>query len=151
MPTLDIEIRARTGTFAADLAALVRKLALESVQAALGGDAPAVTQAGAAPSRTATKPRGARKTAPRAVPARTTSKLTPRKRASGAKRLPGDIQKLSDKLAAYIAAHPGVGMETIRAALAVPRKELALPAKKLVDARKIRSEGEKRSTRYFPT
>jgi hypothetical protein len=42
-------------------------------------------------------------------------------------------------------------MEAIGKALGLPTRELNLPIKKLLAGKKIRSEGHKRATEYFPT
>ncbi len=60
------------------------------------------------------------------------------------------MAKLTDKLGEYIKANPGRRMEAIAKALGAPTKELNLPVKKLLAAKKIRSEGQKRATEYFP-
>jgi hypothetical protein len=140
MPSAADEIRARIEAFATDLDALVRRTAAEAVRAALGGSSPAV----AAP-------------APAAPPARTrapsraaVSKPAHPKRAHGQKRAPAEIERLVDKLAGYVEVHPGATMATIKNALAVPRDELVLPAKRLIEAGTIRAEGKKQGTRYFP-
>ena len=41
-------------------------------------------------------------------------------------------------------------MEAIGKALGTPTKDLNLPVKKLLAAKKIRVEGQKRATEYFP-
>jgi hypothetical protein len=72
------------------------------------------------------------------------------KRAAGEKRPPAELAKLTDKLGDYVKAHPGERMEAIGKALGVPTRELNLPVKKLLAARRIRTEGHKRATEYFP-
>jgi hypothetical protein len=41
-------------------------------------------------------------------------------------------------------------MEVITKALGTPTRDLNLPIKKLLAAKKIRAEGHKRATEYFP-
>ncbi len=72
------------------------------------------------------------------------------KRAAGEKRPPGELAKLVEKLGDYIKGHPGQRMEQIGKALGTPTKDLTLPVKKLLSAKKIRTQGEKRATEYFP-
>ena len=173
MPNIDDEIRSKLEAFAADLTALVRRLALEAVIAALGtGAAVAVAvTAPAAAKRGRGRPRKAAAPAPAAVPAAKAAKGRPTakaakaapaakapvskrpaapKRAPGAKRPPAELAKLTEKLGEYIKAHPGQRVEAIGKALGAPTKELTLPIKKLLAAKKIRSEGLKRATEYFP-
>ena len=145
MPSIHDEIRARIDAFIAALAPLVRTTAVEAVREALGGVSPAVViPVPAVPPKTRTQ--AARRPAAATAPAPRAAK----RRAPGEKRTPGEIQGLVDKLASYIGGHPGATMETIRDALATASTDLAVPAKKLIAAGKIRAEGEKQFTRYFP-
>jgi hypothetical protein len=167
MQNINDEIRSHTEAFAATLTALVRKAALESVSAALGGvsvAAPAQVPAKRGPGRprkVAAAP--AAKAAPvvKAAPATKATRPAPTaktsfskraaapKRASGEKRPPAELAKLTEKLGEYIKAHPGLRIEPIGKALSTPTKDLSLPIKKLLAAKKIRSEGQKRATEYF--
>ena len=169
MPTIDDEIRSKTMAFATDLAVLVRQAALEAVGAALSGGA---TVAAPVHATAATVKRGrgrpkksaapASAPAPTTPPATTSAKAPPAstargakktaapKRASGEKRPPAELAKLTEKLGDYIKAHPGLRMEVIAKAIGAPPRELHLPATKLIAAKKIRTEGQKRATQYFP-
>ena len=71
------------------------------------------------------------------------------RRAKGAKRDPRLLQALTDKLGDYIKKNPGLRIEQIGKALGTPTKDLALPVKKLVAAKKISTKGQKRATTYF--
>ena len=167
MSTIDDEIRSRTEAFATDLTILVRRMALEAVSSALnaGGNAGGVAartgklaDIAAAPAR-----RGRPKKLVAVVPAakagpvsrqaaKGTASRKPAapKRSSGEKRPPAELAKLTEKLGEYIKAHPGLRMEAIGKALGSPTRELNLPVKKLLAGKKIRSEGHKRATQYFP-
>jgi hypothetical protein len=68
----------------------------------------------------------------------------------GAKRPPGELVKLTERLGGYIKENPGRGIEAIGSALVMPTSELSLPIKKLLAAQKIRCVGAKRATKYFP-
>jgi predicted transcriptional regulator len=72
-------------------------------------------------------------------------------RAPGEKRPPAELAKLTERLGEYIKSNPGRRMEAIGKAIGMPTRELNLPIKKLLAAKKIRSEGHKRATEYFPT
>jgi hypothetical protein len=72
-------------------------------------------------------------------------------RPAGAKRPPAELAKLTDRLGDYIRSNPGQRMEAIGKAMGKPTRELNLPIKKLLAAKKIRSEGHKRATEYFPS
>jgi len=155
MSSADDDLRARIETFTADVTILIRRRALEAVNAALDGVHPAAAAPVApAPAKAHTQaPRTsiARKAAPAALPARPAApRLAARKRFPGKKRPPGEIKALVDKVASYIQGHPGATMEAIRDALDTPSTELAVPTKKLIVAGKIRAQGKKQLTRYFP-
>lgn len=49
----------------------------------------------------------------------------------------------------FVAKHPGLRIEQINGELGSSTNELALPIRKLLAAKAIRSEGSKRSTKYF--
>ncbi len=176
MANIDDEIRSKTEAFVSDLTVLVRRAALESVSAALGGvsggGAHKATVAAAIPvaaKRGPGRPRKVATAAPapvakapavktpvsaKAAPAPAakapvSKKAAAPKRASGEKRPPAELVKLTEKLGEYIKAHPGLRIEFIGKALATPTKDLTLPIKKLLAGKKIRSEGQKRATEYF--
>jgi hypothetical protein len=168
MSNIDDEIRAKTQAFANDLAVLVRRAALEAVATTLGASAPAKATRAAAPAPAAVKRgRGRPKKTTAAAPAKapiaakatSVAKAAPAakpaaakkapKREPGAKRPPAELAKLVDRLGEYIKANPGQRMEAIAKALGEPTKDLTLPVKKLLAAKRIRSEGQKRATEYF--
>jgi hypothetical protein len=163
MSNLDEEIRAKTEAFANDLASLVRRAALEAVASVLGGGqahAPAPVKAAPPPAaRKAPPPRAAAKAAPAPAPkaakAAPASKAAPAKAAAkrplGAKRPPAELAALVEKLAGYIKSNPGHGMEAISKALGASTSDLTLPVKKLLAAKRVRFEGVKRATKYFPS
>lgn len=136
-------------SFAADISAVVRRKALDAVASVLSngaaaprlksgepaGRAHAASRAKATPAAKSAAPRGAAKKAARPP---------------GAKRPPAELVKLTDRLASYIQANPGVRMEAIAKALATPTRDLNLPVKKLLAGKKIRVQGHKRATEYFP-
>ena len=165
MQNIDHEIRAKTDAFVSTLTALIRRAALESVSAALGGAATVAAQAPAVVKRGRGRPRKVVPAAPvkahpavkaapaaKAAPAKATVSRKPvaAKRPFGAKRPPGELVKLTERLGEYIKSHPGLRIEPIGVALAAPTKELSLPITKLLAAKKIRAEGQKRATEYYP-
>jgi hypothetical protein len=79
------------------------------------------------------------------------SKDKPATKKAGAKRDKQDLIDLQERLHQHITASPGLGVEQIGKAIGVSTKDLVLPVKKLLAAKKIRSEGAKRATRYWPT
>lgn len=134
MPTVKDQIRERVEAFAADIAELIRASAMETVAAALGEGVGGGRGRG---RRAAGRPvRGAG----RAVVAR----------AKGAKRPPGEIEKLTAELGSYIKNNPGQRIEQIAQGLGTSTKELTLPVKKLLAKKAIKTRGQKRATQYFP-
>jgi hypothetical protein len=70
-------------------------------------------------------------------------------RGKGAKRDPAELDKLGEAFVAFVTKKPGLRIEQINAELGTSTKDLALPIKKLLAAKAIRTEGAKRSTKYF--
>jgi hypothetical protein len=169
MPTnIDDEIRHKTEAFAKDLTVLVRRAALEAATAALSGATVAAHAAPTAAKRGRGRPRKVAVAAPAAVPAAKAVRGRPAakahkaapaakapvskktQRASGEKRPPAELAKLTDKLGDYIKSNPGRRMEAIGKALGLPTRELNLPIKKLLAAKRVKTQGHKRATEYFP-
>lgn len=123
------EIRDVIESFVEELSALVRSAALQSVTDAFGG--------GAGAARRGRAPRMGKGPAAAA-------------RAKGEKRSPQALAQLVTRLQSEIKAKPGLRMEQIAQALSSSTKELALPAKKLIAEKKIKTKGERRATKYFP-
>ena len=71
-------------------------------------------------------------------------------RPKGAKRDPRVLEALTEKLGAFIKKNPGQRIEEIGKALGTRTKDLVLPVKKLIAAKKVSTKGEKRATKYFP-
>jgi len=130
MPTdVEAEIRARLEQFATRLTALIQQSAMSSVEDAFGGSAPA------------RRGRGGRGAAVAAVRAPRAKK--------GQKRDPGLLEALTEKLGSFIAKNPGLRIEQIGQTLGVATKDLALPVKKLIAAKRVSTKGQKRATTYF--
>lgn len=66
------------------------------------------------------------------------------------KRDPRALAETVDLLGKYIRDFPGRSIEVIGEKLHIPTKELALPVKKLLAAKRIRKTGTRRATRYYP-
>jgi hypothetical protein len=133
--TIDSALRARIDTFTTEITALVRVAALEAVHSALGGTltiAPAKRGPGRLPKDAAQS----------AAPA-------PKRRGRPAKRTPEDVAKTGEAVVAHVAKHPGQSVEQIGKALGQKTKELALPIIRMIEAKKLRTTGERRGTRYF--
>lgn len=74
---------------------------------------------------------------------------TPTKRPHNGKRDPGELKELTDLLYGVIKSRPGQRIEQIAKGLGVTTKSLALPAKKLIAAKRVRTKGNRRATTYW--
>jgi hypothetical protein len=72
------------------------------------------------------------------------------RRPKGAKRPPDEIEQTMAQVQEFIQKHPGLRIEQINKQLGTQTKDLALPLRKLISDGMVRTEGEKRSTQYFP-
>lgn len=61
-----------------------------------------------------------------------------------------EIDAACDALMAEITSRPGQRVEQIGAALSSRTKDLALPLRKLIRDKRVRTEGQRRATKYFP-
>jgi hypothetical protein len=112
--------------FVAQITELARRAAIDTLESAFGGR----VGNGAAVSLVvgrAGRPRGGR----------------------GAKRTPADLAALSEKVASFVKANPGLRIEQINKQLDTTTKDLALPIRKLISEGVITAKGKKRSTTYF--
>ena len=72
------------------------------------------------------------------------------RRGKGEKRPAGEITALAKKVGAFIRANPGKRVEEINRELGTSTKDLALPLKKLIGEKVVKTRGAKRATTYFP-
>jgi hypothetical protein len=66
------------------------------------------------------------------------------------KRTPDELAAVQREFTDYVRANPGKSIEEVGRALGRPTSELTLPVKKLIQDKTIKTQGEKRATRYFP-
>jgi hypothetical protein len=71
-------------------------------------------------------------------------------RAKGAKRPANEIEKLKSAVHAHIKEHPGERIEQINSHMGTRTSDLSLPLKKLISEGAVRTEGDRRATKYFP-
>ena len=133
--TLDQQIQDQIQSFVEELTLLVKRAAVQSVAEALneGGTSrrgPGRPRGGGAGSRSAGASGGRRR--------------------KGAKRDPKLLAALTDRLLSYVKGHSGQRIEQIADGMHTSTKELALPAKKLIKDKKIKTTGTRRATKYFP-
>jgi hypothetical protein len=119
--------------FVAQITELARRAAIDTLESAFGGRgsngaAAMPTAAVVTGTGRAGRPRGGR----------------------GAKRTPADLAALSDRVASFVKANPGLRIEQINKQLDTTTKDLALPIRKLISDGVITAKGKKRSTTYFP-
>jgi hypothetical protein len=145
-PAFQQQVEQLTAAFAAELVRVMKTAIVQSVAVAVG-DAPTAPKPkepiAAAPARSSSS-----KTASKST--RTAKAAKPAAAKKGGKRSPQAIAKTTDALAAYIAKNPGQRIEEIAKALETATKDLSLPTKKLIAAKKISSKGKRRATTYFP-
>src|SRR5262245_38953462 len=132
MPELSHQISALVEQFVADVTALSRKAAMDSLSSALGTSGTMVRIGRRGPAKGAT-------------PSVVFAKLP-----KGAKRPADELAKVRDTVLEYVTANPGKRVEHMKAALGLETRELSLPIKKLIAEGSIRAEGHKRSTTYHP-
>lgn len=72
------------------------------------------------------------------------------KRARGEKRPKAVLAALTEVLATYITKHPGQRIEQIGPALKETTADLKRPMDRLIAAKRVRTTGSRRATRYFP-
>jgi hypothetical protein len=119
MKDLESAMNRAVQTFVAEVTALTRRAAHESLDAAFTGYT--------------------------AMPG---NKGRPRGR-TGAKRSPSDLDALASRFVAHVKAHPGLRIEQINKQLGTTTDALALPIRKLIASGAIATKGQKRSTTYF--
>ena len=121
MDNLQNQVNARVEAFVAEITELARAAAYEALSGAL--DTPIASGRGA------------------------TMALRGRK---GGKRTADEIAQMADAFLVYVTAHPGQRMEHIAKELGLATPELTLPVRKLLAEGKLRVEGQKRATAYYP-
>ena len=157
------QLDARIRTFATEIEDLIRRATEEGIKTAIANAlatgqlvkpsaAKAATPAPVAKSgkkvAAVAAPKAAQKPAKPTKPAKV---LKTDKRKKGQKRSPEELAALEAKLEAFIQANGGKRIEEIGKELSIATSELAGPVTKMLDACRIRSTGERRATRYYPS
>ena len=132
LPAMSPRIQALVTQFVEELTAAIQEEGAAAFKAAIAGGA------GEAGAR--------RRPVSRAGSGRTSSQA----RRKGAKRDPKELEKLTNTLATFIKRKPGQRIEQIGKELGTATKDLALPVKKLLGAKKISTRGQRRATTYYP-
>jgi len=141
MPNFEQMIAQRVQAFVSEITELARQQALETLSVALAAGAGGGRGRPAARSRNGAGPAARMPAARRAAGSRDRQ---------GNRRSPEEIDRASQALLSEIQANPGLRVEQIGRTLGAATKDLTLPLKKLLSQRMVRSEGQRRATRYFP-
>ena len=130
MPKNDMDsgLRARVDAFVAELSQIIRAEALDAVRQALGAEF-------APPQR---RTRKAAKAGRKAS-----------KRGGRLRRSSEDLDSLASTLQSHVKENPGQRLEQIGVAMGIDTKELKRPVQLLLEAGSLRTEGQRRGTRYF--
>ena len=147
MSSLQNDLHAITTEYTHRIVAVVQRAIADAVSTSIRGNA--------APKAAAHRPAPkAVAKAAKAAPAKAPAAAKPAKagkRSKGAKRAPEEIAATTSALLAFVKSHSGQRIEQIAKAMKVTTKDLALPAKKLLGDRKLKTKGQKRATQYFAT
>ncbi|HVK78606.1 MAG TPA: hypothetical protein VM734_35145 [Kofleriaceae bacterium] len=135
MTDLEQRLNELVSSFVNDISKLARQAALDTLSQALAGVGGTVI--------TDLRLPGGRRGRGKAV-------LAAGRRPKGAKRAPEEIEQLKEQVHAHIKEHPGERIEQINAHLGTSTAELSLPLKKLISDGAVRTEGDRRATKYFP-
>jgi hypothetical protein len=125
------EMNQAVQAFVAQISELARRAAIDTLEASFAGQV-----GGRAPASVGLPNVGARAGRPRG--------------GRGAKRTAEDLAAMSQRLATFVKANPGLRIEQINKELGTTTKDLALPIRKLLADNVLTSKGQKRSTTYFP-
>ena len=135
MADFNSQINKLVEEFVSQVTAVARQAAMDTLTAALGAAGGAARRRGAATAITLPG---------LAVPGRAG------RRPKGAKRAQEEIEGTKQRVLDFIQANPGLRIEQINRELGTSTRDLALPLRKLIGDGQVRTEGEKRSTQYFP-
>lgn len=140
---IDTQVQERIESFASELADLLKQAVAQAVADALGetGGRKAGRRGGAR----AAQRNGAAGPQRKAAPSR---RAAAGRRRKGEKRSPEELEALTNALYKEVKRDGGRRIEEISASMGVPTKELVLPARKLIDAKLVRTKGQRRATRY---
>ncbi len=140
MTELEQRLNELVSSFINDISKLARQTALDTLSQALagvGGTVVADIRIAGGGARRGRKPGSS-------------SSASNARRAKGAKRAPDEIEQLKEQVHNHIKDHPGERIEQINARLGTSTADLSLPLKKLIADGAVRTEGDRRATKYFP-
>jgi hypothetical protein len=141
-PDTDSAIRSRIDSFLTELGALVKQSALEAVQEALGDGAPRRRGPG--------RPKGSGRRGPGRPPKAGRRRAgRPARGGKRVRRSAEDLAKIAARVMAQVRSKAGQRLEEIGRALKTNTAILKKPVADLLAAKKLRTTGAKRGTRYF--
>ncbi len=142
---LDSEIRALIDQFSSKFRELLGLAALGSVKLALEAGVGTPVRRGPGRPRGSGKPKdvSSAKRGPGRPPS---AKSAPGRRI---RRSSADVEEVAEQVLAYVRAHPGSRLEEIGRGLGTDTAGLKLPVKELMGSGRLRTEGQKRGTKYF--
>ena len=132
MSDFNDQINKLVSDFVAQVSALAKRAAMDTLESALTGGMPSGGRRGRPPGGGGAAALGGAR------------------RPKGAKRPAGEIEQTKARLYDFIKSNPGQRVEQINKALGTTTKDLTLPLKKLIADKAVKTEGEKRATAYFP-
>lgn len=146
MPTTNLksELQPKIDAFLQEISELVRQAALESVQKALQGEGAAPARRGPGRPRKATTRKAAAK-----VRANKGASAPAKRRGRPGRRSPEEVQATAQNILDHVRANPGQRSEEIKAAIGLRPEDFQLPVSKLLADGKVRTEGQRRGTKYF--
>src|SRR2546422_808159 len=125
MATLQTDIQHLVNGFVAQVTALARRAAIDTLESALGRPGRGgFARAGRPPGRGLGRGRGVKRTA-------------------------NELVELQDGFLAFVRSNPGLRIEQINKKLGTTTKDLALPIRKMIADGSLKVKGHKRSTTYF--
>ena len=143
MKNIESDIQARVDAFVEELTEMIRTAAMESIRETLLGELSAT------PKRKPGRPRKAKKKAKKVV--RRAKAAKPAKRGKRIRRSSELVSQIGEKIFAHVKAHPGLRLGEIARAIGVETKDARRPAFVLVEAKKLKTTGQRGGTRYFAT
>ena len=135
------EIQQLISSFAAQLETLAKRAAIQQVIANLGG------QTGSAPRRGRGRPKGSTNKPAAAAAVSSGAAIKPVRK--GKRRTAEDVAAMGATLVDYVKANPGQRADQIAAALRTDPDTIRLPMQALLSARKVKTQGQRRGTKYF--
>jgi hypothetical protein len=141
---LDSEIRALIDQFTGKFRELLGLAALGSVQTALAAGVGTPVRRGPGRPRGSGKATGGKPA--RRGPGRPPAAKPPTGRI---RRSSADVEEVAEQVLGYVRSHPGSRLEEIGRGLGTDTAGLKLPVKELMGSGRLRTEGQKRGTKYY--